>query len=381
MNGLRDKAAIVGIGETDYSKNSGRTELGLAVEAIKAALDDAGLEASDIDGLVRYEMDSVDEVALTSHLGLKNLRWMSHTGYGGTGGNAVIAHAAAAIAAGMADTVVCYRALNERSGQRFGQAERETRASGWEAFQKPWGMLLPVHQFAMFASRHMIEYGTTSADFGAVSVAQRRAAMRNPRAMMRKPLSLEEHQASRIISSPLRLFDCCIESDGACAVIVTRADRARDGRNARVLISGAAQGSGTHAAGIVFRDSLSVSEATFTATEVYKSAGVGPKDIDAVMVYDHFSPFILFALEAYGFCKVGESGPFVSSGAIEFDGSLPVNTHGGNLSEAYMHGLSHVIEGVRQIRGTSSAQVADCEMVLSCSAVAQLSAAVILRKD
>ena len=380
---LRDRAAIVGIGETAYSKDSGKTELALACEAIKKAAADAGIPVSEIDGLVRYDMDPVDEVALTSHLGLTNLRWMSHTGYGGTGGNAVVVHAAAAIAAGVADTVVCYRSLNERSGARYGQASTwmKERVGGFEQFQMPWGMLTPAMMFGQFARRHMVEYGTTSRQFGEVAVALRRHASMNPRAMMRTPITVDDHQASRMIADPLRLFDCCIESDGGCAVIVTRADRARSLRNPPAWIMGASQGSGTKAVGIVFRDDLSVAEATHTARDVYRSAGVSPQEIDAVMIYDHFTPFVILALEAYGFCGRGEGGPFVEGGRIHFDGELPVNTHGGNHSEAYIHGLPHVIEAVRQLRGTSTAQVDGCELVLSCSAVAQLSAAVILRKD
>ena len=383
MSELRDKAAVVGIGETEYSKDSGRTELALACEAITKAAEDAGLSIDEIDGLVRYDMDPVDEVALTSHLGLRNLRWMSHTGYGGTGGNAVIVHAVAAIAAGVADTVVCYRSLNERSGARYGQASTwmKERVGGFEQFQMPWGMLTPAMMFGQFARRHMIEFGTTSRQFGEVAVALRRHASMNPRAMMRKPITVEDHQASRMIADPLRLFDCCIESDGGCAVILTRADRARSLRNPPAWIMGASQGSGTKAVGIVFREDLSITEATNTARDVYRSAGVGPQEIDAVMVYDHFTPFVIMALEDYGFCPRGEGGAFVENGRIHFDGELPVNTHGGNHSEAYIHGLPHVIEATRQLRGTSTAQVPGCELVLSCSATAQLSAAVILRKD
>jgi len=383
MTGLRDRAAIAGIGETEYSKESGRTELALACEAIKKAVDDAGLSVADIDGLARFDMDTVDEVALTSHLGLRNLGWMSQTGYGGTGGNAVIVHAAAAIAAGLATTVVCYRALNERSGARYGRGSTWMSQSvgGFQAFQMPWGMLTPAHAFGQFARRHMIEYGTTSEQFGHVAVALRRHGSRNPRAMMRKPITLEDHQSSRMIADPLRLLDCCIESDGAAAVIVTAADRARHLRHPPVWIMGAAQGSGTHAVGIVFRDDLATAESTHTAAAVYRSAGVGPDEIDALMVYDHFTPFVIFSLEAYGFCKPGEGGPFVEGGRIEFDGELPVNTHGGNHSEAYIHGLPHVIEAVRQFRGTSSSQIENPQLILSCSSVAQLSAAVILRRD
>jgi len=383
MSALRDRAAIIGVGQTEYSKDSGRTELALACEAITAAADDAGVAIEKIDGLVRYDMDHVDEVALTSHLGLRNLSWMSQTSYGGTGGNAVIVHAAAAIAAGVANTVVCYRALNERSGARYGQASTwmKDEVGGFAAFQMPWGMLTPAQMFGMFARRHMIEYGTTSRQFGAVAVALRRHASMNPRAMMQKPITIEDHQESRLIADPLRLFDCCIESDGACAVIVTSAERARSGRHAPAWIMGASQGSGSRGEGIVFREDLARAESTYTASDVYRSAGVVPDEIDVLMAYDHFTPFVIFTLEAYGFCEPGEGGPFVQGGRIEVDGELPVNTHGGNHSEAYIHGLPHVIEAVRQLRGTSTAQVEGAEVILSASSVAQLSAAVILRKD
>jgi acetyl-CoA acetyltransferase len=380
---LREKAAIVGVGQTGYSKNSGRTELALAVEAITAAIDDAGLKVEDVDGLARFDMDVVDDVKLTTHLGLTNLRWMTSTGYGGTGGNAVIGHAAAAITAGMANTVVCFRSLNERSGRRFGQASTwlGATATGPEAFQAPWGMLTPAHQFGMFARRHMVQFGTTSRQFGAVAVAMRRHASMNPNAIMRTPITIEDHQASRMIADPLHLLDCCIESDGAAAVIVTRAELARDRRHKPVWITGAAQGSGSGGEGIVFRPDLAVSEAVHTARDVYRSAQVAPADIDAVMIYDHFTPFVIMALEAYGFCAIGEGGSFVEDGRIECDGELPVNTHGGNLSEAYVHGIPHVIEAVRQLRGTSTCQLAKADLILSCSATAALSAAVILRKD
>lgn len=380
---LRDRAAIVGIGETEYSKASGRTELSLACEAITSAARDAGIGIDEIDGLVRFDMDVVDEVALTSHLGLRNLRWMSQTGYGGTGGNAVIVHAAAAIAAGVADTVVCYRALNERSGARYGQGATwmTDAVGGFEQFAMPWGMLTPAMHFGQFARRHMVEFGTTSRQFGEVAVALRRHGSMNPRAMMRKPITVDDHQQSRMIADPLHLLDCCIESDGACAVIVTRADRARNLRHPPAWIMGGSQGSGTRAAGIVFRDDLSHSEAVHTAASTYASAGVTPSEIDAVMVYDHFTPFVIFALEAYGFCQRGEGGSFVEGGRLHYDGELPVNTHGGNHSEAYIHGLTHVIEATRQLRGTSTAQVPGCELILSASATAQLSAAVILRRD
>lgn len=378
---LRDKACIVGIGETAYSRNSGRTELSLACEAIKTAIDDAGLTVADVDGIVRYDADSVDEASLTSSIGFQNLRWMSATSYGGTGGNGVVVHAAAAIAAGIATTVLCYRSLNARSATRYGQARASDGAGRVAAFQQPWGVLTPAHRYALFARRHMVEYGTTTEQFGAVAVAMRRHASLNPLAIMRTPITIEDHRASRMIVDPLRLLDCCIESDGACAVVVTKADRAPSCRNRPAWIMGAAQGSGTKAEGVIFRDNLAVAESFHTADDVYRSAGVGPEDIEGVMIYDHFTPFVIFSLEAYRFCGRGEGGAFVEGGRIEFDGELPVNTHGGNLSHAYCQGLTHVIEAVRQIRGTSTCQLPHSRLILSCSSVAQLSAAIILRGD
>jgi acetyl-CoA acetyltransferase len=281
----------------------------------------------------------------------------------------------------MARTVVCYRALNERSGVRYGQAEFGASVGGAQAFKMPWGLLTPAHLFGQFARRRMIEYGTTSEHFGHVAVTLRRHASMNPRAMMRTPITLEDHQSSRMIADPLRLYDCCIESDGACALIVTGADRARALRHPPTWIMGASQGSGSRARGTVFRDDLAELESRYTARDVFRSAGVGPSDIDAVMIYDHFTPFVIFTLETYGFCKPGDGGPFVEDGRIAFDNELPVNTHGGNHSEAYIHGLPHILEAVRQLRGTSTAQIDNPELILSCSSTAVLSSAVILRKD
>jgi acetyl-CoA acetyltransferase len=390
---IRDKAAIVGIGQTEFSKNSGRSELQLACEAIKAACEDAGLSVRDIDGMVRYDMDTNNEIMLVSSLGIENLRFFESIAWGGSAHGSVIGHAAMAVAVGAADVVVCFRALNERSGRRLGLArdhsvtalERQDEVwglTGFQQFTDTFGMMAPNHRFGMFARRHMIEYGTTCEHFGHVAVTMREHANRNPNAMMYgRPMTLEDHGASRMVCDPLRLFDCCLESDGAVAVILTSAERAKSLRQRPVYVMGSAQASGPDPNGIVFRPDLATTEATYTARDVYRAAGVGPQDIDVAGFYDHFSPFVLFALEAYGFCKPGESGPFVAEGRIKWpDGDLPVNTHGGNLSEAYIHGLTHVLEAVRQLRGTSTSQVEGAEVALVGSAVAQLSSAVILRR-
>lgn len=394
MTGMRDKAAIAGIGQTEFSKDSGRSELQLACEAIKAACDDAGLSVHEIDGMVRFNMDTSNEIMLVSSLGLENLRFFEEIAWGGSAHCSVVGHAAMAVALGLADVVVCFRALNERSGRRLGLARDHSvvaldrqDAPGWgltgfQQYTDAFGMMAPNHRFGMLARRHMVEYGTTSEHFGHVAVTIREHANRNPNAMMHgRPMTLGDHQASRMICDPMRLFDCCLESDGAAALIVTSAERAKDLRHPPAYIMGASQGCGPDPNGIVFRPNLATSEATHTARDVYRIAGVGPQDIDVAGFYDHFSPFVLFALEAYGFCEPGESGPFVAEGRIKWpDGDLPVNTHGGNLSEAYIHGLTHVLEAVRQLRGSSTSQVPGAEVALVGSAVAQLSSALILRR-
>jgi acetyl-CoA acetyltransferase len=374
-------AAIAGVGQTEYSKASGRTELALACEAVHAALADAGLGVDDVDAVVRYDWDNVDELTLATHMGFRNLGWMSQAGDGGPAGNAVIAHAAAAIEAGLATTVVAYRALNGRSGARIGAAGDSGPATGAEAFQIPWGMVAPVTQFGQFARRHMIAYGTTSEQFGAVAVAMRRHASMNPNAVMRERITLEDHQSSRMIADPLRLLDCCIETDGACAVVITTRERARELPNPPVRVLAGAQASGRGGAGAVFRADLDHSEAALCAADLYRRSGLRPRDVDVVMVYDHFTPFVIMALESFGFCERGEGGAFVEGGRIECDGELPVNTHGGNHSEAYLQGLSHVIEAVRQVRGTAVLQAPRADVALSCCATAGTASAVLLGRD
>ena len=386
LNNIRDKAAIVGVGETEFSWDSGRSELQLACEAIVAACEDAGISPHDIDGVVRYEMDSNNETLLVQSLGIKNLRHWEAIAYGGGAGNATVVHAAGAIAAGYCNYVVCFRAANLRSGVRLGQARGSERiAGGQRAFQAPWGALAPAHLFGMFARRYMHQYGATSRHFGWVAVTLRHHASRNPRALRRQPITIDDHQSSRLIAEPLRLLDFCQENDGAAAIIMTSPDRARHLRHGDTLtlVEAAAQGSGPMNEGIVFRPDLGVAESAHTARDLWARAGLSARDMDAFMFYDHFTPFCLIGLEAYGFVPQGEAKDFVEGGEnLRFDGALPTNTHGGNHSEAYIHGLTHSQEAVRLIRGTSTSQPPGKEInrVLSCSSTAQLSAAVIIRR-
>jgi acetyl-CoA acetyltransferase len=358
-------AAIAGIGATEFSKNSGRTELRLAVEATQAALADAGLRPADIDGLVTFTMDNTAHVALARELGLPELRFFPHIGYGGGAACATVQQAALAVTAGLADVVVCYRALNERSGHRFGQvsvaAAQALTSSGLDnGWHYPMGLGTPAATVAMIARRYMHDHGATSEDFGRVTVADRRHAAVNPHAWFyQRPVTLAEHQASRWIAEPLRLLDCCQESDGAVALVVTRLDRARHLRQPPAVITAAAQGSGPDQFVMTsyYRAELGLPEMGVVARQLWQQARLGPPDIRTAVLYDHFTPYVLLQLEELGFCPRGEARHFIADGAIELGGALPLNTHGGQLGEAYIHGMNGIAEAVRQVRGTSVNQV------------------------
>jgi 17-hydroxy-3-oxo-4-pregnene-20-carboxyl-CoA lyase len=358
--------AIAGIGATDFSKDSGRSELRLAAEAVSAALADAGIAAPEVDGLVTFTMDAVAEIAVARELGIGSLRFFSQVGYGGGAACGTVHHAALAVAAGAADVVVCYRALNERSGRRFGQVAAGATAmpttSGIDnSWHYPMGLSTPAATVAMAAQRYMHEYGATSTDFGAVAVADRRHAASNPNAWFyQKPITLEDHQSSRPIVDPLRLLDCCQESDGAVALVVTSLDRARDLPQPPAVILSSAQGSGPDQFTMTSyynRDLARLPEMGVVASELWRRASVSPSDIRTAVLYDHFTPYVLMQLEELGFCGHGEAPGFIADGAIEIGGRLPLNTHGGQLGEAYIHGMNGIAEAVRQVRGTAVNQV------------------------
>ncbi|MFD7077226.1 lipid-transfer protein [Nocardioides sp. NPDC059952] len=369
---LSNKAAIVGIGATEFSKESGRSELQLSVEATRAALKDAGLTPADVDGLTTFTMDTSSEIALARELGLGDLRFFSRINYGGGAACATIQQAAMAVATGVADVVVAYRGFNERSGQRFGQvqswAAQQVNTNGIDnSWTYPLGLSTPAATVAMQARRYMHDYGVTSADFGAVAVADRRHAATNPKAFFyQKPITLEDHQASRMIADPLHLLDCCQESDGAVAIVVTGPERARDLANPPVTIAAAAQGSAAdqYVMTSYYRDEIGIPEMGVVAKDLWRQSGLTPADIDTAVLYDHFTPYVLMQLEELGFCGRGEAKDFVRDGAIELGGRLPINTHGGQLGEAYLHGMNGIAEGVRQVRGTSVNQVAGAARVL-----------------
>ena len=356
---LQNRVAIVGIGETDYSRDSGRSEMMLALQAIKAALDDAGIAPSEVDGLMTWRVDNTSEAEIAANLGVKDLAWFGDINQAGNVGAALVAHASAAIVAGLANVVVIYRGMNGRSGARYGRGEvTGRRGQGGSAFTEPFGLLAPQHGLAMTARRRMHEFGTTSRQFGYVAVSEREHALRNPRATFYgKPLTIEDHQQSRLIVDPFHLYDCCLETDGGGALVLVSAERARDLKQPPALVRAAAQAG--YAKGREYVDT----SAAALGPRLWAHAGVAPSEVDVAQIYDHFAPFVIFALEDYGFVERGEGGPFVESGGIRWDGGpLPVNTSGGHLSEAYLQGMNQLLEGVRQVRGTSTAQVEDCHL-------------------
>jgi 17-hydroxy-3-oxo-4-pregnene-20-carboxyl-CoA lyase len=358
--------AIAGIGATEFSKDSGRSELKLAVEAVRAALEDAGLTPADVDGFCTFTMDGNAEVAVAREIGAGDLTFFSQIGYGGGAACATVHQAALAIAAGGADVVVCYRALNERSGRRFGQVsagavQGATSASIDAGWHYPMGLATPAATVAMTARRYMHVYGATSADFGTVAVADRKHAATNPAAWFyQRPITLAEHQESRWICEPLRLLDCCQETDGAVAVVVTSAAQARSLANPPVVIRAAAQGSGPNQYTMTsyYRDDLTgLPEMGVVARQLWQQSGTGPGDIRTAVLYDHFTPYVLMQLEELGFCGPGEARDFIAGGALELGGRLPLNPHGGQLGEGYLHGMNGIAEAVRQVRGAAVNQV------------------------
>lgn len=365
------QTAIAGIGATEFSKASGRSELQLACEAVSAAIDDAGLQPSDVDGLVTFTMDTNPEIEVARNVGIGDLQFFSRIHYGGGAACATIQQAAMAVATGMADVVVAYRAFNERSGRRFGSGSREWEPTA-EGVSFGWvtahGFMTPAAWVAMFAARYLHEYGVSTEAFGHVSVAARRHAATNPRAHFHgRPITLEDHQASRWIVEPLRLLDCCQETDGGQAIVVTSAERARDLPNVPALVVGSAQGSGAGQEQMTsyYRpDITGLPSMGVVARQLWAQSGLSPDDIQTAVVYDHFTPFVLSQLEEFGFCGRGEAGDFVAEGRIEIGGDLPINTHGGQLGEAYLHGMNGIAEAVRQVRGTAVNQVDDVEHVL-----------------
>ncbi len=382
---LRGKVAIVGVGETVYYKHgkSPDPEFKLALKAILAACDDAGIDPRAIDGFASYSNDRNEPSRLAAALGLPALRFSNmQWGGGGGGGSGAVANAAAAVAGGIADCVVVFRALAQGQFQRFGAAPPGGIAQGEAALNAPYGVMSPAQKYAMRAMRFIHEHQIGPGAQRAIALASYHHAQSNPRAVMHgKPLTSELYDASRWIVEPWRLYDCCMENDGAAALIVVPAERARDFRHAPAYLLGAALGSEYRNAARCHNAPLyGTSSFTTVAPQLYDMAGVKPGDVDVVQSYENFTGGVVMSLVEHGFFRAEEANDFlVPENLLAPGGRLPLNTSGGNLAECYMHGLELQVEAVRQLRGKSTAQVpkAEVSMVISGPMVTPVSSMIL----
>ena len=383
IGSIRDKCAIVGIGRTPFSSASGMTTEMLAVQACQAALADAGMKSSDVDGLLTYHQNDTAPVQVVAgSLGIRELRWYNEIYQGGPANCAVVLEAAMAVMSGMCETVLCYRAMNGRSGRRASGAGQEGRATEEMQFLMPYGIIGVPVWYAMWAQRHMAAYGTTREQLGHVAMVQRQWALNNAHSFSREPLTIEEYLAAPMISDPLSRLDCCREVDGACAIVVTSAERAKDLRRTPVCIRGGAYGTGPGAGRPYEKwEDYGRLYSHYVGPRAWQSAGVGPSDMDFAQIYDAYTFIVITQLEDFGFCAKGEGGDFITSGATGPGGSLPVNTGGGMLNEGYLHGLNVVCEAVTQLRGDAGErQVPNAEMGLVSGFGGPQGSAMVLRK-
>ena len=376
MATLSGQCAIVGVGNTAYTRGTEQTTLELHLEAALKALEDAGLRAEDVDAVMPNEMAGTLAEDFILNLGIQDLRFSSTVRTGGASFISAIQSACLAITGGVAQCVLLVAGRRGYSAQRVSKTSEGTMApmpvmQMMDEFERPHGNTVASQWFAHAARRHMHEFGTRSEHFGMIAVACRRHANANPSALMyTKPMSLEDHQNSRMIADPLRLFDCSLETDGAAAIVITSAERSRDLRKAPVRILGVAEGHGDPPNSITGkRDMTRIEGLSRAAPHAFGMAGLRPDDMDCAQLYDGFTWITLASLEALGFCAHGEGGPFVEGGRIEIGGALPDNTAGGLVSEAHVSGANHVVEAVRQLRREvePARQVADCETAVVTS--------------
>ena len=385
---LRNTAAIAGIGQTAYAKALEPTAWELAVEAVLAACADAGVDVADVDGMCRFTapFETVSEAMLVRALGIRELSFFAQAPHGGEALGAVVAHAAAAVSAGLANVVVVYRALSQSKGGRFGRADRGDGADRGAtdpdtdivvpeqdnlSFAWPYGLMSPGQLFALWTRRYAAVHGLTDEDLtrtlGTIAITQRQYANRNPAAMMRdRKLDWDTYRGARMISEPLRLFDLCLENDGACAFVITSAATARALRADPVYVLSATQTLSPYREpmGIYTGGEMLELFPPAAADRLFGQAGVTRQDIDVAELYDATSYMTLRSLESYGFAAGGAGWRYVLEQGTGPDSPLPVNTHGGHLSEAYLHGMNGILEAVRQLRGTAANQVSDAEIAL-----------------
>jgi acetyl-CoA acetyltransferase len=381
MSSLKDKAAIVGIAQSRFAKHLEDSEKELACQVIVEALADAGIDPGEVDGLCSYTMEDTDHAEVAKNVGTGDIRFFSQQPWGGGAGCATVGHGAMAVALGLADVVVAWRSRKRGSSPRMWSQLLAAHPSPAQ-WSWPSGVIRPVDEIAILASRYMHEFGVTRDQLANVALAFRRHANLNPNAMMHeRVLTKDDYMSSRWIAEPLCLYDNCLETDGALACVVVSAARAKHCRQKPVYIHATAQGLARqqHAMLNFWAPDPFRGPSWVCGPNLWRAADFGPQDVDVAQIYDAFSPLVLFSLEGYGFCGRGEAGAFVEDGGIEVGGRLPVNTSGGSLSEAYVHGFNLINEGVRQLRGTSTAQVGGAETCLVTSAEAVPSSALLLR--
>jgi acetyl-CoA acetyltransferase len=375
-------AAIVGIGETRFAKRLEASETVLAGQAILAALDDAGIAPAEVDGLASYTLETTDEVAIARNLGFGDVTFFSQVGYGGGAGPATVGHLALAIAAGQCRVGVAWRSRKRGSGGRpwAGAAAQPSIPAQWT---RPWGLLRPVDEIALLTRRYMHETGAGRDHLANVALAVRGMANRNPRALMHdRPLTRDDYMKARWISEPLCLFDNCLETDGALACVLVSAERARDCARPPAFVHAFAQGlPARHQTMVNYWCDDPLRGPSWTcARQLFARSDFQPADIPVAQLYDAFTPLVPLSLEGYGFCGRGEGAAFTEDGALELGGRLPVNTSGGGLSEAYVHGFNLITEGVRQMRGTSTSQVDDAAACLITAGEGVPTSALIVRR-
>jgi acetyl-CoA acetyltransferase len=381
---LKDQTAIVGIGQTAFGKGLEDAELSLACQAISLALDDCGIAPSEVDGLVSFTMEPGRETEVARNVGLGNITFFSQIGFGGGAGCGVVTHAAMAVATGQADVVVTWRARKRAAKSSRPWANTPERLEDTWQWSRPWGLLRPVDEIAMLTRRYMHEFGATRDHLANVALAFRKHANRNPNATMGgRTLTRDEYMNARWISEPLCLYDNCLETDGALAAVIVSAERAKNLPNVPAYIHSGAQGIPPQHVGMInfFTDDPLLGPSWAAAKRLWANSDFKPADVKVAQIYDAFSPLIPLSLEGYGFCERGEGGAFTENGALEWpDGRLPTNTSGGGMSEAYVHGFNLVLEGVRQIRGTSTSQVEGADVSLVTSGEGVPTSALLLRK-
>ncbi len=364
---LSDKTCVVGIGETTYSRKSGMTDLTLQLTAAMRAIEDAGIKPTDIDGILPQAAGATSEDFATN-LGVKDLRFSAQINMGGASPCAAIQNGVLAVASGVCNYVLLVSGRNGYSGARTAQSIGAGLGGGpmrtMGEFEYIYGLVAPMLWYGPMAKRHMHLYGTTSLQFAEVSVAMRKHASMQSNAQMKELITIEDHQNSPMLADPFRLLDCCLQTDGAAACVITTPERAKDLKKPPVYISGFGEAHPDSPSSITQRPDMTTFGIAKLAPRVFEMAGITPKDIDVAELYDCFTFTVINQIEDIGFCGKGEGGGFVEGGRIQIGGDLPVNTHGGLLSQGHIMGMNHVVEGIKQVRGTSDVQVKDAEVAL-----------------